>query len=224
MIALPHPWIYLVTDRARLTPDARTTRDAIVSLESFVADAIDAGVDVIQLRERDLDGGALRDLAVRVHRRASGTLTRVLVNDRADVAIAAGADGVHLRADGPPVARVRTLASGGWIVGRSVHSVAEARAASQDGADYVLFGTVFPGGSKGGGPEDDQLPALHEVARTTQVPVIAIGGIDPARAAACLRAGAAGVAAISIFLPAGRAPLAIGVTRAVSELRHALTP
>ena len=224
MIALPHPWIYLVTDRARLTPDARTTRDAIVALESFVADAIDAGVDVIQLRERDLDGGALRDLAVRVQRRASGTLTRVLVNDRADVAIAAGADGVHVRADGPPVARVRTLASGDWIVGRSVHSVAEARAASQDGADYVLFGTVFPGGSKGGGPEDDRLPALHEVARTTQLPVIAIGGIDPARAAACLRAGAAGVAAISIFLPEGRAPLAIGVTRAVSELRHALTP
>lgn len=224
MIALPHPWIYLVTDRARLTPDARTTRDAIVALESFVADAIDAGVDVIQLRERDLDGGALRDLAARVHRRASGTLTRVLVNDRADVAIAAGADGVHLRADGPPVVRVRTLALGDWIVGRSVHSVAEARAASLDSADYVLFGTVFPGGSKGGGPEDDQLPALHEVARTTQVPVIAIGGIDPARAAACLRAGAAGVAAISIFLPEGRAPLAIGVTRAVSELRHALTP
>lgn len=224
MIALPHPWIYLVTDRARLTPDARTTRDAIVALESFVADAIDAGVDVIQLRERDLDGGALRDLAVRIQRRASGTLTRVLVNDRADVAIAAGADGVHVRADGPPVARVRTLASGDWIAGRSVHSVAEARAASQDGADYVLFGTVFPGGSKGGGPEDDRLPALHEVARTTQVPVIAIGGIDPARAAACLREGAAGVAAISIFLPEGRAPLAIGVTRAVSELRHALTP
>ncbi len=223
MIALPHPWIYLVTDRARLTPDARTTRDAIVALESFVADAIDAGVDVIQLRERDLDGGALRDLAVRVRRRASGTLTRVLVNDRADVAMAAGADGVHVRADGPPVARVRTLASGDWIVGRSVHSVAEARAAGQDGADYVLFGTVFPGGSKGGGPEDDRLPALHEVARTIQLPVIAIGGIDPARAAACLRKGAAGVAAISIFLPEGRAPLAIGVTRAVSELRHALT-
>lgn len=224
MIALAHPWIYLVTDRARLTPDARTTRDGIVALESFVADAIDAGVDVIQLRERDLDGGALRDLAVRLQRRASGTLTRVLVNDRADVANAAGADGVHVRADGPPVARVRTLASGDWIVGRSVHSIAEARAASLDGADYVLFGTVFPGGSKGGVPDEDRLPALHEAAHTTQLPVIAIGGIDPARAAACRREGAAGVAAISIFLPEGRAPLAIGVTRAVSELRHALTP
>ena len=90
----------------------------------------------------------------------------MLVNDRADVAIAAGADGVHLRADGPPVARVRTLASRDWIVGRSVHSVAEARAASQDGADYLLFGTVFPAGSKAGGPEDAGSPALREVRRS----------------------------------------------------------
>ena len=90
------------------------------------------------------------------------------------------------------------------------------------GADYVLFGTVFSGGSKGDVPEGDRLASLTEAARARRVPVIAIGGIDPARAARCFSAGAAGVAAITIFLPEGRAPLAMGVRGAIAALRHAL--
>jgi thiamine-phosphate pyrophosphorylase len=214
--------ICLVTDRKLLTPDARTVRNELAALEGFLADAVEAGVDVIQLRERDLEAGQLRDLAARVGRRAADTRTRVLVNDRGDVARAAGADGVHLRADGPPVSRVRTLSSGRFIVGRSAHTIAEARAADDDGADYVLFGTVFPGGSKGGAPGNDRLLVLQEAARSARTPVVAIGGIDPGRAARCLQAGAAGVAAISIFLPEGRAPLAMGVARAVAALRLAM--
>ena len=220
MIALPRPCIYLVTDRRQLAPDARTTRDQIIALESVLDEAIDAGVDVIQIRERDLDGGPLFELVRSVAARARGSSTRVLVNDRADVALAAGAHGVHLRADGPPVDRVRALEGADWIVGQSVHTPAEAQRASDAGADYVLFGTVFSGGSKGDVPEGERLATLTEAARVSRAPVIAIGGIDPARAARCITAGAAGVAAISIFLPEGRAALAMGVRGAIAALRH----
>jgi thiamine-phosphate diphosphorylase len=222
--ALPRPCIYLVTDRKRLAPDARTTRDEVIALQSFLDEAIEAGVDVIQIRERDLDGGPLAGLARSVTARARDTSTRVLVNDRADVAIAAGAHGVHLRADGPPVDRVRALGPDDWIVGRSVHMPAEAQRASDAGTDYVLFGTVFSGGSKGHVAGGDRLAALREAARVRDVPVIAIGGIDAGRATVCLDAGAAGVAAISIFLPEGRAPLAMGVRRATIALRDGLKP
>ena len=130
---------------------------------------------------------------------------------------------MHLRADGPPVERVRSLGPDEWVIGQSVHSPSEAQRASDAGADYVLFGTVFSGGSKGEVPEGDRLAPLSEAARVSRVPVIAIGGIDPARAARCLTAGAAGVAAISIFLPMGRAPLAMGVSGATAALRGALS-
>jgi thiamine-phosphate pyrophosphorylase len=222
VIALPRPCIYLVTDRRQLAPDARTTRDQIIALESVLDEAIDAGVDVIQIRERDLDGGPLFDLVRHVAARARESSTRVLVNDRADVALAADAHGVHLRADGPPVDRVRALERVDWIIGQSVHTSAEAQRASDAGADYVLFGTVFSGGSKGDVLEGDRITALRAATRVSRAPVIAIGGIDPARAARCITAGAAGVAAISIFLPEGRAPLAKGVRRAIAALRHAL--
>jgi thiamine-phosphate pyrophosphorylase len=221
VIALPQPCVYLVTDRKRLTPDARTTRDELTALETFLDEAIEAGVDVIQVRERDVDGGPLCALVRSVTTRARAASTRVLVNDRADVALAAGAHGVHLRADGPRAGRVRHLGPSDWIVGLSVHTSPEARAARHAGADYILFGTVFSGGSKGDVP-DDRLETLRDITRTIRTPVIAIGGIDPARATKCIEAGAAGVAAISIFLPDGRAALAMGVKRATAALRRAM--
>ena len=87
MIALPRPCLYVVTDRRRLAPGARTIRDEIAALEAWLDDALDAEVDVIQLRERDLDGGPLRELTAWLCDRARGRRTRILVNDRADVAI-----------------------------------------------------------------------------------------------------------------------------------------
>lgn len=222
MRTLPRPCVYLVTDRRQLAPEARTTRHEIAVLESFLDDAVDAGVDVIHIRERDLDGGPLAALTARVRIRTEGTRTIVLTNDRADAALVARAHGVHLRSDGPPIARVRALSPRAWIVGRSVHAAPEARAASDAGADYVLFGTVFGGGSKGEVAGGDRVSALEDAARSSRAPVIAIGGITAERATICRRAGAAGVAAISIFLPEGRAPLAIGVARGVSSLREAM--
>jgi thiamine-phosphate pyrophosphorylase len=117
-----------------------------------------------------------------------------------------GADGVHLRSDGPPVARVRAVGPVGWGVGRSFHTVAEVPL--HDSADYLLFGTVFESTSKASGAPVQGLAALRDAVRAagTQTPIWAIGGVTPETAAACLDAGARGLAAIAAFLDGGAAP------------------
>jgi thiamine-phosphate diphosphorylase len=218
--AWPRPSVSLVTARTLLTPDARTVREEIFALERWLDEAIAAGVDLVQVRERDLDIEVLTGLVSRLVLRARSTSTLVVVNERAEVAIAAGADGVHLRADGPPTDRARTLRAAPWIVGRSVHPGDELGAHRQ--ADYLLFGTVFGGGSKPATAPLAGLRALRDAAAATTVPVVAIGGITPERARACVAAGAAGVAAISLYLPEGRAAAALGPARAVQALRAAM--
>ena len=221
MIAVTTPWVYLVTDRRRLSPAARTTAEEVGALEALIDEAIDAGVDAVQIRERDLEARDLQALVARVGARARGR-TRVLVNDRADVALAAGVDGVHLRADGPPTADVRRLGPPAWIVGRSVHAVDEA--GGELDADYVLFGTVFPGGSKPAATQFAGIGRLQDAVAARHGPVFAIGGVTPARAAEARMAGAAGVAAIGVFLPPGLAPEAMGARAAVRALRAAMAP
>jgi thiamine-phosphate pyrophosphorylase len=221
----------LVTDRRQLSPDARTPRDEVLALTRWLEEAVPAGLDLIQIRERDLPGRLIGEIARAVTGLTAGSRTRVVVNDRADVAVAAGCDGVHLRGDGPPVGRVRGLfrasapstqhrapgtqhrAPSALLIGRSVHSGAEARV--HVGADYLMFGAVFPSGPKPG----QGLAVLREVAATTAAPVLAIGGMTVARAAGCLAAGAAGVAAIGLFLPHGRASGALGIAAATAALR-----
>ena len=117
----------------------------VSALERFLDQAVEAGVDLIQLRERDLDAGVLCRVVRRLMDRARGSGVRVVVNDRADVALAAGADGVHLRGDSPSAARLRPV-SPGWIIGRSVHH--RDLAGPDPDADYLLFGTVFSTASK----------------------------------------------------------------------------
>ena len=218
MSRIPVPSICLVTDRRQLSPDARTEADEILRLESWLEEAI-GQVDLIQIRERNLEGRRLVALADRMAGRTRATRTRLLVNDRADIALSASLDGVHLRADGPPVARVRALGSTAWIVGRSVHSQDDVRA--QVAADYLLFGTMFPTESKGPEAPTQGTAALAEAVRSTPRPVLAIGGITPSRATECFQAGAAGVAAIGLFLPEGRRRGSLGILRAVGELRAA---
>jgi thiazole tautomerase (transcriptional regulator TenI) len=201
-----------------VTPDARTLRDEILGLEAQLDAACEEAVDIVQVRERDLDAAALLGLVRRVVGRATPA-TRVVVNDRADVALAAGAAGVHLRSDGPPAARVRALQPGPWIVGRSVHMPGEAARAGD--LDYLLCGTVFPSGSKPAGAPVGGLDTLRETCAVARPPVLAIGGITPARVAACREAGAAGVAAIGVFLPAGRTADALGPVAAAAALRKA---
>lgn len=177
----------LVTDRARCA-----------DLPAAVEAAIEGGVNVVQLRERDLPAGELLALARRL-RGICGHRALLIVNDRMDVALLSGADGVHLGAAGLPVAAVRGLLPPSFLVGRSIHSVNEARQAELDGADYVIAGTIFPSTS-----HPDVSPAGVELltnlkARLT-IPVVAIGGITAENAEQCRAAGAAGVAAISALL------------------------
>jgi thiamine-phosphate pyrophosphorylase len=182
----------MITDRSRFA-------GAEEALLTRVAAAVREGVDLVQVRERDLDARSLTRLVERCVAAAAGTRTRVLVNDRVDVALAAAAHGVHLRGDSMPAARVRAMAPRAFLVGRSVHSRDEAvRAEAEGGLDYLLFGTVFETVSKPGIAAAG-VTALADAAKATRLPVLAVGGITAARVAAVVEAGAAGFAAIGLF-------------------------
>ena len=185
-----------VTDRARLR--AATGVDDDAALIAYAVALADAGVDGLQLRDRTVEDGALRRLASAIVDATQGSGCRVLVNDRAHVAWAAGADGVHLRGDGMPVERVRAVAPRASLIGRSMHGGDPVVAAAE--ADYVVFGTVYASDSKGPGMAVAGVEALQAFARACPVPVLAIGGVTLERTAAVARAGASGVAAIDLFV------------------------
>jgi thiamine-phosphate pyrophosphorylase len=180
--------ICLVTDRRRLS----TAADDVDRLVDLVAAAARAGIDLVQVRERDLDARRLVELVRRCVAAAEGTGMKVLVNDRVDVAMAAGADGVHLRGDSIAAAAVRSLVGDGASVGRSVHGAEEAAAVSRAGGlDHLIFGTVYPTASKGAG---------HPVATLDELSAAC-------RAAAGLKAGttySGGVSTRSADLPPSR--------------------
>ncbi len=218
MSPLTVPCLCLVTDRRQVAPEARTLRDELTALACWLDEAFDAGIDLIQLRERDLPARAMAGVAASLAQRAAATRrTRVLINDRVDVALASGCQGVHLRSDSPPTRVVRDAFPGLALAGRSVHSPAEA--AGETRADYVLFGTVFPSRSKGNSVPVQGLDRLRAAIASAPVPVLAIGGITPSTARQCAEVGAAGVAALGLFLPPRRAPGALGIRHAAAELR-----
>jgi thiamine-phosphate pyrophosphorylase len=185
------PVVCLITDRARVGG-----ADGVVERVRWAARA---GVHLVQVRERDLDGGSLTALVRRCLDAVAGSRARVLVNDRLDVALAAGAHGVHLRADSMPARAVRSRCPSGFLIGRSVHARDEAIAVTAAGGlDYLLFGTVFPTASKPGRGETGT-PALADVVAATAVPVLAVGGVTPDNVGMVAAAGAAGFAAIGMF-------------------------
>ncbi|MEO5896254.1 MAG: thiamine phosphate synthase [Vicinamibacterales bacterium] len=185
---------------------------------SRLASAVDSGVSMIQVRERHLDDRALTLFVRELVGICAGSPCMVVVNERSDVTLTAGAHGVHLKSDSVSVADVRTVLGSGSIVGRSVHSVGEATAVgSAGGCDYLVFGTVYPSSSKAEDHPVAGIEALRQVCSSVSLPVIAIGGISVARAPAVARAGAAGVAAISLFAETA------DMGRVAGELRNALT-
>jgi thiamine-phosphate pyrophosphorylase len=195
------PLTCLVTDRRRWLLDA--VDPALPQLMARrVGIAARAGIDVVQVREPDLpakDQVAISAACVEIVRR---TDTLIVVNERADVALAAGAHGVHLRGSSLPAARIRRLVPPGFIVGRSVHSASEVLAGVGEGVDYLIAGTVFPSRSK---PAEHRLlePAgLARVVSAATVPVLAIGGVSAQNVSLVALAGAAGVAAIDMFTDA----------------------
>ena len=185
---------HFVTDRRRAGIDLDTLVDR-------ARRAARGGVDVVQVRERDLPDAELAALVRRMVRALSGTGTRVLVNDRADVALVAGAAGVHLRGDAPPASRIRAIVPRAFVIGRSVHSLSEIDRALADGAcDYLMFGTVFRSLGKPADHPVAGLEGLREACRRSSLPVIAIGGITEERDAQVADAGASGVAAVGRFM------------------------
>jgi thiamine-phosphate pyrophosphorylase len=200
-LALPGPCLMLVTDRALAGSEDR--------LVEAVADAVEGGVNVVQLREKDL---AQRDLALLAARlRATiGDRALLLVNGNADVASEVAADGLHLPADAP-FARPDGVA----LVGRSVHSVEAAVQAEREGADYLIAGPIYETSSHRGVAAGG-VRLISAVVASVSVPVVAIGGITAARVPDVLSAGAGGVAVISAVLSA-KSPAA-----AARALREAL--
>jgi thiamine-phosphate pyrophosphorylase len=158
----------------------------------FAVAAVQSGVDFIQVREKDLDARVLFDLVCAIRDAAAGTRTKVLVNARLDVALAAGVDGVHLPGNGLPAARVRPFVR---TLGCSIHSIEEAVAAERSKADFVIFGPVFETPQK----KPVGLAALKDVVAAIRVPVLAIGGITGQNTSSVMEAGAAGIAAIRLF-------------------------
>ncbi len=187
------PVVHLITDRA-LEPDPAARAAAALA-------GIPPGRVAVHLREKDLGGAALlslaRALAAACH--ARGQL--LLVNDRLDVALAAGADGVHLPSSGVPPRDARRLVGDAAIVGVSCHSADDVRRARDGGASYATFGPVYETPSKRRYGPPPGIAALREAARLG-LPLVALGGVAPERVAEARAAGAAGVAAIRAWLEA----------------------
>jgi len=205
------PILYLVTDRTRLP------RRSVAELLDRIRSAAHAGIDAVQIRERDLGDRALVDLVREAVKATRDRGVPVLVNDRFDVALAAGAAGVHLRGDSVEAASVREAVPPQFVVGRSVHTIDEAEAAARGGGcDYLVFGTVYQSEGKPAGHPVAGEAALATVCRQVALPVLAIGGVDASRASAVAAAGAAGLAAIGAFMTGDEAALAARV-RAMRE-------
>jgi thiamine-phosphate pyrophosphorylase len=211
--------LYYITDREQLPGSAAGQRHALLER---IAAAARAGVDLIQLRETDLAARELEALAreavaaIRKLRTENRELrTKLLINSRTDVALAAGADGVHLPAGDLPASEVRAIAGScaaaalgrGFCIGSSCHSTAEVQSAYSHGADFVVFGPVFEKSGKQGVGLKALVAACTpsgpvpktEAGHRSAMPVLALGGVTVENAANCLRAGAAGVAGIRLF-------------------------
>jgi thiamine-phosphate pyrophosphorylase len=201
----------MISDRHRLG-DAGL--DALVRR---VAAAAMAGVHLIQIREPDLEGEALVQLVARAVVAVRRTSTRVVVNDRTDVALAAGAHGVHLRADSVPAPRVRARVPPGFLIGRSVHTAEEAAdVTAAGGLDYLVFGTVLPTASKPGHAAAGIAELRRAVDAAARLPVLAVGGITTDTVRQVQRSGCAGIAAIGLFADGPEATLPQAVTAARS--------
>jgi thiamine-phosphate diphosphorylase len=193
--------ICLVSDRRRLAGAGAPIAEWRRCLISQTRYAVDAGVDLIQIRERDLEAAALARLVADLRLVARGTTTRVIVNDRLDVALACGADGVHLRSDSLGVAAARQMTPAGFLIGRSVHHVDEVADAA--GADYLIAGSVYPSESKPHAAQWLGAAGLLTIVRAAGMPVLAIGGVTEERLDDIAAAGAAGFAAIGLFVRPG---------------------
>jgi thiamine-phosphate pyrophosphorylase len=186
----PTPWTLYITDR----------KSSGLPLLACIQRAIEAGIDLIQIREKDLPAQELFWLALKAREMAEGCCTRILVNDRLDIALAAGLDGVRLGGSSLPAHGIRSaLPHQDFLIGVSTHTVDEVVIAAGQGATFVTFGPVFFTPSKAvyGVPRGSEM--LREAAQSASIPVVALGGITAKNFRMCLDQGAAGIAAIRLF-------------------------
>ena len=209
---LSRPILYLITRGATTegtTPDA----PEFALILHQVSAAVAAGINLIQIREKQLTARVLFELVERASNLTRGTNTRLLVNDRADVAVGAGADGVHLSMQSLDAAMIRKTFGKEVLIGASTHSLEAARFAQEQGANFIVFGPVFETQSKKLFGPAVGLEKLADVARELRdFPVLALRGISVANAQDCFAAGAQGIAGISIF---GDLPDLVSVTHAL---------
>src|SRR5262245_15722247 len=181
------PSLYVILDRA-----AARGRDLVEILQSTIA----GGCRMVQLREKEWPSGRLLPLAERLRARCRDAGVTFIVNDRVDLALALGADGVHLGQEDLPPSLARPLLRAGMLMGLSTHSVEQARTAQAAGADYVAVGAMFPTATK---PDFELVgpDLVRKLRGEIRAPLIGIGGITPDNVGEVIRAGAAGVAVIS---------------------------
>lgn len=211
-----HPLICYVTDRRALSGVSVDPKEVLLRNIEFAAAS---GIAWIQIREKDLSGKECAALTREALQRTAESARnvpalRILLNDRLDVALAEHCGGVHLGEDGLSVKDARHLdtsraSTSHFLFGVSCHSLHAAKSAAADGADYIFFGPVFATPSKAAFGEPQGLARLREICAAVNIPVLAIGGITLANAAACFAAGAAGIAAIRLFQATVDVPLLV---------------
>jgi thiamine-phosphate pyrophosphorylase len=196
---LARPITYLITG-GETSSATTTSSEEFRRLLALVRAAVAARVTLVQLREKELTGRVLYELAAASADAARGSATGVLVNDRADIARAAGCDGVHLTTTSLDAAVVRRAFGEDFLIGASAHTVQEARAARDGGADFAVFGPVFDTPSKRAYGPPVGLGALALAARElSPFPLVALGGVGEFEVEKVSGAGAAGVAGIRLF-------------------------
>jgi thiamine-phosphate pyrophosphorylase len=193
-------WTYYITDR----------KTCPVPLIENIRRAIHASVDFIQIREKDLPTRDLFELSVQAAALAREHSTRILVNDRLDIALAAGLDGIHLgQSSVPPRVIRQRVSTPKFLIGVSTHSLEEIRAVKNQEVSLVTFGPVFQTPSKVPYGAPVGLEALGQAVLASPIPVLALGGVDAVNCQQCLSTGVAGIAAIRLFQDPGGFPTAL---------------
>ncbi|MEF9476267.1 MAG: thiamine phosphate synthase [Candidatus Mariimomonas ferrooxydans] len=193
--------LYLITDRKLVTRNSRkgmwSQRDFMSSLVTAVRQTLSGGVRAVQLREKDLSTRELLRLAYKMRDLTNKYSARLFINNRFDIALAVGADGVHLAQDSIPAEAVRKAVKKKLLIGVSAHSLKEAKSAQKAGADFITLGPIYrtPSKLKYGSPLG--INTLKKVSRGIRVPVFAIGGIKGRKIKELKKAGTYGVAVIS---------------------------
>lgn len=190
-VKLPFPCLCLVTNRGLFPDGSHTER---------IERAVQGGVGMVQVREKDMPGGLMLAMTREIKERV-GDRAVLIVNERLDVAMAAGAHGIHLGEAAIPVSQARKVVGNGMLIGRSVHSFEMALQAQDEGADYLIVGTLFPTRSKPG-KEPEGLDLLRKITARIHIPALGIGGITVGNVGMVMECGATGAAVITAVLAA----------------------